>query len=377
MGHGSPRHSIRDRAAAWHDRLHRDKVSQETRSACASWLAESAEHGTAYEAIDRTWSSLQSAAHDPQMLALRHETALRLARRTTLRTQHLRLSAAAVILLVLGITVAVFTTRSSTDWALAASVRDLFHSYTDSSYATARGERLTVPLEDGSQVTLDTQTELTVAFTKAERTVRLKRGQALFEVAKDRTRPFIVQVHNRRFVAVGTAFDVRLDGEQIKITMIEGTVRVERATSPNASTNATAPGERRTPRNSQSASDTADLDPGAAAKAALVATLTAGEQLIVDAASQDSVRPADADRATSWRRGQIVFDNTRLADAIAELNRYSDLRIELGDPALADLRLSGAFATGRPTRFLEAVTAYFPIEAAPSGRHTVLLRARP
>jgi transmembrane sensor len=352
-------------------------VSQETRSAFASWLAESAEHGAAYEAMDQTWSSLRSAAHDPQILALRHETALRLARRTTLRTQHLRLTAAAVILLAIGITVALFNARSPMDWPLVASVPDLFHTHTDSRYATATGERLTVPLEDGSQVTLDTQTELAVAFTKAERTVRLTRGQALFEVAKDRRRPFIVEAHNRRFVAVGTAFDVRLDGEQIKITMIEGTVRVERAMSGHASANTAAPGLRRSPhRDSQSASDTADSDPGAAANA-LVATLTAGEQLTVDTASQDSVRPADADRATSWRRGQIIFDNTRLADAIAELNRYSDRQIELADPALADLRLSGAFATGRPTRFLEAVTAYFPIEAAPSGRDTILLRTRP
>src|SRR6202035_2168216 len=113
------------------------------------------------------------------------------------------------------------------DHSLIASFRDAFRPGSAGHYETATGERLAFTLNDGSQVTLDTQSELKVSFSSAERSVRLTRGQAFFEVAKDAKRPFVVEVNNRRFVAVGTAFDVRVDGDQVRVTMVEGTVRVE------------------------------------------------------------------------------------------------------------------------------------------------------
>jgi transmembrane sensor len=95
--------------------------------------------------------------------------------------------------------------------------------------------------------------------------------------------------------------------------------------------------------------------------------------LITDAQREDHVRTADPERSTSWRRGQLVFENTRLADAIAEVNRYSEAKIELADPDLGNLRLSGAFATGRPAVFVEAVTTYFPVRIARSDDRKVVL----
>jgi transmembrane sensor len=107
-----------------------------------------------------------------------------------------------------------------------------------------------------------------------------------------------------------------------------------------------------------------------------VVTITAGQQLIADASLPDQIRAADPERSTSWRHGQIIFDNTRLGDAVAELNRYSEAKIALADPALAELRLSGAFATGRPTVFIEAVTSYFPIQVTREDEHVVVLSAK-
>jgi transmembrane sensor len=360
------REPLRETAAAWHDRVHRDKVTEETRAAFALWLAESPEHRAGYEEIDRTWSDLKSAAHDPRILGLRHETALRLTRRTSKSIRPLSWATAAVIVLVLGMSSAVLSMRSQGERSPMAVLLDAFRTHGDGRYATATGERLTVTLKDGSQLTLDTQTELKVAFTRAERAVRLTRGQALFEVAKDPSRPFVVEAYDRRLIAVGTAFDVRLDGAQINVTMIEGTVRVERTTSLDATASASSTASHRRPAAS----------PKSASPQPVVTTLTAGEQLTVDSDRQDHVRSADPERVTSWRRGQVIFENTRLGDAIAELNRYSDTKIELGDPALADLRLSGGFATGRPTVFVEAITTYFPIKVANADDHAVVLSAR-
>jgi transmembrane sensor len=213
---------------------------------------------------------------------------------------------------------------------------------TTKTYATKTGDRLTVALDDGSQITLNTDTRLDVGFSRKVRTVRLSRGQALFEVAKDPSRPFMVENENHRFVAVGTVFDVHIETDQVKVTMLEGTVRAE------------------------------SLQPGRAVRT----IVTAGEQLIANSRAEDRIRRVDSERETSWRRGQVIFDNTPLGEALDELNRYSTRHIELADPKLTDLRLSGTFATGATSAFVEAITAYFPIQVAHADEHTVTLEAR-
>src|SRR5437660_586818 len=146
MGHGSPRETLRETAAAWHDRLHRDKVPDETRRLFADWLAESPQHRAAYEAIDQTWSHLQSAAQDPQMLELRHETALRLTRRTSDSVRPLRWAAAAVLLIAVGSAAVTLLPRSFADRSLITWLLEPFQSHGDGRYATATGERLGVTL---------------------------------------------------------------------------------------------------------------------------------------------------------------------------------------------------------------------------------------
>src|SRR6266480_172637 len=122
---------VRETAAAWHDRIHRDKVLDETRAAFARWLAESPEHRAAFDAIDRTWSDLKSAAHDPQILALRHETALRLTRRTSKRLRPLTWAAAAVILVVLGMGLAMLNAPSTGERSPMALLLHAFRTHGD------------------------------------------------------------------------------------------------------------------------------------------------------------------------------------------------------------------------------------------------------
>ena len=336
---------LTEAAAAWYECLHQEVVSAESRSAFEAWLTQSVDHRAAYEAVDRAWMRAQAAALEPEILALRHETALRLTRRASAAIRPMHAAAAAAVLILLGGAVATLG-----GWVRAD------HTFTLSSilrappvpgagrYATATGERLAATLSDGSQLTLDTQSEVEVAFTPAERIVRLLKGQAYVEVAKNRQRPFVVEVHQHRFVAVGTAFDVRVDGERVRLTMVEGTVRVEPL--------------------------------GKAASPASAFTVTAGQQLIADAALPERISVTDPERSTSWRRGQLIFEDARLADAVLELNRYSSTKIELADPKIAQLHLSGAFAIARPALFVEAVTSYFPIQVVRADERVVVLSAR-
>jgi transmembrane sensor len=335
--------SLRETAALWHERSSEENASAETRNDLMAWLAKSPEHVAAYESIEQTWSQLNSAAAAPQILQLRHESAMRLTHKTAATLRPLRWTlAAALILLSLGGALWILLPNggfslSSLAWLNSETQKPIVRTY-----ATKTGDRLTIALEDGSQVTLNTETQLDVAFTKTSRTVSLSRGQALFEVAKDKSRPFAVRTENRRFVAVGTAFDVHIETGQIKVTMLEGTVHAE------------------------------SLEPGSL----ILATVTAGEQLITGAHAQERVRRVDPERETSWRRGQIIFDNTPLGAAIEELNRYSSTHIELADSKLAELRLSGTFATGSTSTFVEAVTAYFPIQIEHADARMVTLKAR-
>jgi transmembrane sensor len=334
--------SLRDTAARWFERAGHDASSAETHGPLKAWLAESPEHAAAFRSIERTWFALKSATQEPAVLELRQEAVSRLTPRPFASRLPLRWGAA---LIVFFIAAALWIVVPRTDFgpSLLAWLNGEIHKPVTQSYATKTGDRLTVTLNDGSQAILNTATRLEAIFSKQSRTVRLFGGEALFEVTKDTSRPFVVQTENRRFIAVGTAFDVRLDGQQVKVTMLEGTVRAE------------------------------SIDP----RSPIQTTVTAGEQLIARTHTEDHVRRVDPQRETSWRHGQVIFDNTPLGDAVEELNRYSSTQIELADPQLADLRLSGTFATGRTSAFVEAIAAYFPIRIEHTDAQIVMLKARP
>ncbi|TBU86938.1 FecR family protein [Phytopseudomonas dryadis] len=350
---------IREAAARWHDRLRHERVSAEDRAAFERWCVSAPAHRRAYDAVERAWQRAQVHAEDPQILALRQEAALRLTRLTARRRftlpRMLATAAAMTVVGLLGVAAWRFYDAEAPIQSLAAAPARLLQEIRGIEYyRTAVGERLNVALDDGSLVTLNTYSDMKVEFTAEERKIVLNRGQVLFEVAKDSARPFVVEAQDRRFIAVGTAFDVRVDNRRVQLTMLEGSVMVEPIAAPPASGAATAP---------QRKNSTPEL------------VLTAGQQLVaMPTQAEDEVRPTNADRVSSWRNGQVIFEQTRLADAVAELNRYTRTPIEIADPGLSDLQISGAFRTGRNDTFVEAVTLYFPIDAQRNADAILLTR---
>lgn len=352
---------VREAAARWHDRLRDEPVSAEDRAAFERWCLSAPAHRQAYAAVERAWELARKHAEDPQILALRQEAALRLTRRAARRTFRLpRAFAAAAVMAIVGVLGVAswrfYDAEAPVQSLAVAPVRLLQEMRGIEYYRTAVGERLNVVLDDGSLVTLNTHSELKVEFTAVERKVVLTRGQVLFEVAKNAARPFVVEAQDRRFIAVGTAFDVRLDNSRVQLTMLEGKVKVESTST-------------------RSGSGTGAGSQHAARMHPAEVVLTAGQQLVaMPTLAADEVRPANADRVSSWRNGQVMFENTRLADAVTELNRYTRTPIEIADPELSDLRISGAFMTGRSDTFVEAVTSYFPIHAQRNPEAILLTR---
>lgn len=327
-------------AARWHDRLNSDPSVAE-RAAFDEWSRASTENALAYEAVEQAWVKTRELAAHPDILALRHETITRTVLRQSLpRRRFAMASAAALLALVMGTSLWIYRTSSAVERPV--SVATAAPSAPLRSFSTQTGERLTVALEDGSQLYLDTGTTINVRYTSQIRQLVLERGQALFDVAKAPLRPFSVTVGDRIVTAYGTRFNIKHDGPTIEVALIKGSVGVDARGNPPGSNVIMQPNER------------------------LVA---AGNQVSV-------THYSDLGRFVSWKDGVVQFDNSSMADAVHELNRYLSSPIHIGDPEVKNIRISGSFPTGSSASFLEAVQFSFPVQAERDANGAISLQSR-
>ncbi|MFC4309833.1 FecR family protein [Steroidobacter flavus] len=327
-------------AADWHTRLDED-ASAQAYAEFDAWLAADPRNKPAFEAVERTCGALASARVDARVLKLRRE-----ALSATHRLRFFRFAAAAAVVGV-AVAIAYFVNPLFKDDPAARSAMIMGTTTEGGAFRTAVGERSNITLSDGSSVVLNTNSRVEIRFTPEQRNVRLLAGQAWFQVAKNPNRPFVVEAGNRRVTALGTAFDVRLDSrDSVQVTLAEGKVSVEPILSPLARLISAPP---------------------------MPELLVAGEALISSDDAPAEKRKADVAKVVSWRQGQVVFDNDTLDAAIAEINRYSSTRIELADPALGQLRVSGVFKAGHSESFVETVTGHYPLQIASRDESRILL----
>lgn len=199
------------------------------------------------------------------------------------------------------------------------------------TYITQVGEQRVITLEDGSIVRLNSRSEVKVRMRSEQRLIELADGQALFEVAKDAQRPFIVRSGNVTARAVGTQFDVYRKPTGTVVTVVEGQVEVR-----------TGPAVRRT-------------DAGSGELAASV-SVKAGEQVIVGRAGAiEQHGDANVNAATRWLHQELVFEGQPLSAVVEEFNRYQRIPIVLDDPALGELRVNAVFNTTGPEPLLRFI----------------------
>jgi transmembrane sensor len=213
----------------------------------------------------------------------------------------------------------------------------------DASYRTETGGFASVPLADGSKVALDTNSEIHVAVSESERRVRLDRGEAYFEVAKDAQRPFIVNVGDLSVVAVGTRFSVRRGADELRVVVTEGRVQVAKADA-----------GRDAPITLLSAGNIA---------------YTHGDGVLV---RQQPL--SQLEELLSWRTGFVVFRGATLAEAVAEFNRYNTRPIRIEDPTIAAIRISGSFRATNGDAFARLLENGFAIQAD-IGEQQIVLKA--
>ncbi|HEX8938123.1 MAG TPA: FecR domain-containing protein [Sphingomicrobium sp.] len=297
----------------------------------AEWLEADPANRRAYDEVTRSWEISALAATDPTVVTMRTEALMvRPPKQRDFSRLWGALATAALMLIV-------FTGISLSYPGLIGSARDIAARRDQITLRTGIGERATATLDDGSTVVLNTNSTLEINYTRLRRDVRLLAGQVLFKVAHDAARPFVVAAANHEVVAVGTEFEVRLEGQNVRVALLQGRVRVAPITA----------GRR-----------------GPAAEE--VAVMTPGEQLVASPAGM-LVNRTDVGELVSWQSGRVRFDNIRLAEAVAEMNRYSRTRIVIDDPAAADIRITGAFRTGQSYSFAQTIGEAFPIEVEQNG----------
>ena len=225
-------------------------------------------------------------------------------------------------------------------------------------YATSIGTIDTVPLADGSHVTLNSDSQIRVDLEARERRVELDRGEAFFQVAKDEARPFVVDVGNKRVIAVGTQFSVYKIRDHVRVTVLEGTVRMEDRPARSLIAPPSTSSSRKA--STSSSADSIVLHAGAIARATK-------EDVLVQANAAPEVV-----ELLSWRAGFVVFHDTTLADAVDEFNRYGTRKIVIRDPSIATIRIGGNFRLNNAEGFLWLLRSGFPITAEEEGNQVIL-----
>jgi len=332
------RADIDEEAAAWVWRMDSAGTDAADRQAFEAWQRQDPRNRRAVSELSAVWNALDGLAE-----AKREEKIATFANTAqAARPQHpqrLWIAAAAALAAVAIGVGAVWLQRDSELQTLS----------------TAVGQQRNVTLADGSIVTLNTNTIVETDLRRRTREIYLRKGEAHFQVAHDRSRPFLVHAGDAVVRAVGTEFEVRvLTDQHVDVVVNEGRVEVrpELPTPQNAHAHPTA--------------------------AVTVRALSAGERM--STASLDyAVMPVTAHQLSTelaWREGAIVFDGERLSDAIAEIERYTDARIIVSDPDVAALRVGGRFRTGNVQEFFDALQTALPVSIRHAGGGVVFIDPR-
>lgn len=294
-------HSTEETAAAWAIRLAAGALPREEQRQLDAWLAADIRHLGALVKARAQWSDLDRLG----ALAGDHASAV------PQQASRLQWNRRSLIAACLGGTGLV-----GLGWSILAPAGEY--------YATGVGEMRRIPLQDGSTLILNTHSAARVTFAEDRREVRLLQGEALFEVAHDLRRPFIVMTDSWQVRAVGTVFGVRLRGAEVDVTVSEGAVELNGKESGQA---------RRIAANEQS--------------------ILAPMQPI----RVEKIPVATVERRFAWLNGMVAFSGESLAEAVAEINRHNRQQIVVDEAVLARQPIVGAFKATDSETFAAAAAA--------------------
>ena len=393
------RRQVISEACAWFVDFRSGDASASTRDRFDEWLRHSPEHIQAYLEVAAAWAELPTS--DPQgridvaavleraRTSLDDDVVVSLAAKSAQRGEPQgpaapnarrrafparRALAAGIVLVV-----------------IIAGVAGWLNLRRGDTYTTDIGEQRTIRLPDDSRVDLNARSRIRVRFSKTMRTVELMDGQALFHVAKDPNRPFIVRSDAMAVRAVGTQFDVYRKGSGMVVTVVEGRVAVipgmsgldvssdsdseSGSTATAAGSDAKGHSSPAVPTGPRAAARSGQQSDSAAAGETVF--LSAGEQLTVTAATASTPHRADVGVATAWLQRRLIFEDTPLAQVAEEFNRYSVRRLIIDDPELARQPISGVYSSSDPSALVGFLQAQPMLEVLEGDREIRVTRRAP
>lgn len=307
--------AARDRAVEWHVRLMSDAAEAADWLAFEAWLDESPEHAAAYDEVEALWSDLDAAPSGAEVVTLRPRP--RAPGRAPRWAWPAALAASLAIAVGVGLNV-----------GLIGGPKPVV-------YETAKGATREIALADGTHVHLNSGSRISVVLGRRERHVEMADAEAAFDVAHDPGRPFIIDAGDRRIRVVGTEFDVLRHGGQVSVSVRRGVVEVRDVT--------------------------------AQAGAPPIARLVRGERLEHrEGAAGDRIGATDPDKAFAWTEGRLVYEDARLGDVAADLNRYVAAPIVVA-PEARDLRLTAVINLDNEDAMLRRLAGFLPVSAVRDG----------
>lgn len=312
------REQIEAEAAAWLCRLDSDDRSPKTEAGFQEWLNADPAHQQVFQDYSEVWQMMPGA-----MTASRSRAPGSRPRAANANKPWAPAFAAAAALI------------------LTIAAGGLWWTSRPQVYETKVGHQQVMTLSDGSRVSLNTDSKIAVSYSGKQRRIELIRGEAMFDVAHNARRPFLVLADQERVRALGTSFTVRREADQVSVILVKGSVEL-----------------------SKSGGD--GFEPQV--------IMVAGERATVDGAGRVTVDTPVVSEVTAWRRGEVVFNEATILEAANELNRYNTTKIVVTDPTVARTRVTGIFESNDPREFAAAVAQLNKVRIRRSGQDIELTR---
>lgn len=318
-------------AAAWVARFDAGDVSAKDQAEFQEWLNRSALHRGAIAEYGNLWSEFETLKH----LTGQSDAQAPIAQEAPLQLRARFWLAACAAIAIVGVGGLVFFQPKPQPAQTPLAKREN-PSPTGLFYESPVGIQRRITLADGTLVILNTNSRLDVNFSANRRDVRLVRGEAYFDVVHDNTRPFTVYARDYVVRDIGTAFNVHLSkAGLVEVGVTQGSVEVRPA------------------------------DGAASGAVKSLGILEAGQNIVLGEKVEraEPVSSADMGRKLAWRQGDLIYTGQPLKEVLADVSRYSDIKIELADPALENLPVGGAFRTDQIGAIFAALENNFGVHA--------------
>lgn len=210
------------------------------------------------------------------------------------------------------------------------------------NYSSINTKLLHIALPDDSIIDLDVKSNINVQYYENKRSVTLKEGKALFSVAKNKNKPFIVKAGNTSIEVLGTKFEVIKVDDNTKINVLEGLVRVDY------------------------------VDQNTGNKRSIIQLQKEESMLLSKKGKVLNYSKINSDTIANWKNDIIQFKETSLKDAVVMFSRYSDQKIQFDNYDIQNLKISGKFNTSQYESFLESIQLIYPIKIEKKGKITII-----